>query len=279
VSAIAAALAPPASVELPDDTIPADAAAAYAKGGVVGEMIVERDRHIAELKGSVAARDARIKTLEYVAKRALTIGSRITADVEKLLALIDERDASSGAAPDLETAAEAEAEAPAVEGAPATAGVPERDTGTALGTLAVIHPAGLTEAAWAARAGYSRKGGAWNARRRRFVEAGWIERRDGRWFATAAGVAAAGGSVPNMPPAGPALVQWWSSRLGAAGRLLKLLADVHPREVTRQQLAALANMAASGGAFGGRVGELKAAELITDRNKKLGLAPGLMGDA
>ena len=56
--------------------------------------------------------------------------------------------------------------------------------GPALGTLAVIHPAGLTEAAWAARAGYSRKGGAWNARRRGLVEAGWIERRDGRWYAT-----------------------------------------------------------------------------------------------
>ena len=90
----------------------------------------------------------------------------------------------------------------------------------------------------------------------------------------AAGVTAAGGAVPSMPVPGPALIEWWSKRLGAAGRLLKLMADVHPRQVTRQQLATLANMTASGGAFSGRVGELKAAELIVDRNKRLGLAPG-----
>jgi hypothetical protein len=186
-------------------------------------------------------------------------------------------DAVSGAEPDSGTAAEGTEATSAVEDARATARASASDFG-ALGTLAAIHPAGLTEAAWAARAGYSRKGGAWNARRRRFVEAGWIERRDGRWYATDSGVAAAGGSVPSMPEPGPALVAWWAQRLGAAGRLLKLMADVHPRPVTRQQLAALANMVPTGGAFSGRVAELKAAELISDHHKKLGLAPGLMGD-
>lgn len=158
---------------------------------------------------------------------------------------------------------------------PSPAGAPDREL-RALAGLAAVFPAGLTEAAWATRTGYSRKGGAWIRRRKRYVDEQLIEQRDGRWFATAAGVERGAGELPTMPAPGPALVAWWADRLGAPGRLLKVLADVAPRQLTRDALAAEVNMSAKGGAFLRHVGELKAAELVTERGRRLAIAPELL---
>lgn len=144
--------------------------------------------------------------------------------------------------------------------------------------LAAIYPAGLTESAWAARTGYSRKGGAWIRRRKRYLDAGLIEQSDGRWFATEAGLAQVGDELPDMPPPGLQLVDWWAARLGAPGRLLRILASIYPRGLKRDALAAEAGMAAKGGAFIRHVAALKAAELVSESGKSLSAAPALMGE-
>ena len=145
----------------------------------------------------------------------------------------------------------------------------------ALAGLAAIHPAGLTEAAWASRTGYSRKGGAWIERRKRYRDAGLVEQRGDRWFATGAGVAQAGAEIPDMPQPGPQLVDWWASRLGAPGRLLRILAAIAPTGLTRDGLAAEAGMSAKGGAFISHVAELKKAELVEEHRKRLHLSEAL----
>ncbi|MBX3562934.1 MAG: hypothetical protein KF730_00005, partial [Sphingomonas sp.] len=71
-------------------------------------------------------------------------------------------------------------------------------------------------------------------------------------------------------------VKWWSDRLGAAGRILQLLAAIDPRALTRDAIAAEVRMAPKGGAFIGYVAALKKAELIVEQGKRLSIAPGLM---
>lgn len=63
-SAIAAALAPPASAgDYPDDKIPADPVAAYRKGGDVAAMLIERDAEIADLRAANALLEGTTKQL------------------------------------------------------------------------------------------------------------------------------------------------------------------------------------------------------------------------
>jgi hypothetical protein len=144
--------------------------------------------------------------------------------------------------------------------------------------LAAVAPLGLTEPAWAARAGYSRKGGAWNRRRARYVAAGLIEQQDGKWFATEAGLAEIGAELPTFPAPGPDLAAFWAKRLGAAGRVLTLLASIYPRALTREAIAAELGMSPKGGAFNRHIAAAKSAELIREQGKRISVAPAVMGD-
>lgn len=322
VDELRAALAPPAEAGKPEsqksgypnDSIPADPAAAYARGSEVGAMMKQRDDRIAELetqlsgaRGDVARLAAAIETFNdrmgdvwrawhapigaiMDAQNAL-FGTMSEARVRPIgrpagpadETIFDWQDREQGG-----VAADSErtGPSPAATSRPEQADIdaaPDAPAGTdrelrALAGLAAIYPAGLTEAAWAARTGYSRKGGAWIRRRKRYLDSVWIEQRDGRWFATEAGVDAAGTEIPDMPPPGPALISWWAKRQGAPGRLLLVLADVHPRALTREALAAETSMAPKGGAFIRHVAALKAAELITDTKKRLAIAPALLED-
>lgn len=265
----------PAPANLPDDTIPADPIEALEKGGMVGEMIVSRDRRIAGLEAELAReRDDHaffVRTAERNRRSRHEAFEQIRAIVDVFLddANLHADNASSGAIPDLELA-------DVMLGETHPAAVDREHK--ALAGLAAIYPAGLTEAAWAARTGYSRKGGAWIRRRKRYLDGGLVEQRDGRWFALPAGVAAAGDEIPDMPPPGLALVKFWSTRLGAPGRILELLAAIAPKTLNRDAIAAEVRMAPKGGAFIRYIAELKKAELIKENGKRLAIAPGLMGD-
>jgi hypothetical protein len=157
------------------------------------------------------------------------------------------------------------------------AALPEKEY-RALGILASVFPLGLTEAAWAARAGYSRKGGAWSRRLTRYRRAELIEQRDGRFFATQAGLDQAGEEIPDTPPPGAQLVAFWAKRLGAPGRILLALAKIYPEDLKRDAIAGQVNMSAKGGAFTRAMTALKQAEVIQERRKRIRVAPHLMGD-
>lgn len=148
----------------------------------------------------------------------------------------------------------------------------------ALAALAKVAPLGLTEAAWAGRAGYSRKGGAWQRRLTRYRQAGLIEQRDGKFFATDAGLAQVGEQIPDFPEPGPLLVAFWVKRLGAPGRILKRLAELYPQAFTRAGIAGEVGMSEKGGAFQRHMTALKAAGVIQEARKKIRVIPWLMGD-
>jgi hypothetical protein len=285
------ALAPSPAANLPDDTIPSDPAEAYKKGGVVGTMIVERDRRIARLEGELADARAELEQLRGVDAECERYSKGLSAIDELVFALqngspiMHPRDAnlhspdanSANSTPPTPSAPAPAHPAPAAKGAaaPARAAAPDREY-RSLAVLATIYPAGLTESAWASRAGRARKGGAWSSQRARYSKASLIEKRDDRWFATAAGVEAAGADIPALPQPGEQLVEWWADRIGRAGRLLRIL--FKKRGLTRAALAAEAGMTATGGAFTSAVGELKRAELIEENGKRLRIAPSLTGE-
>jgi len=281
------------------------------------EAIVRRDHRIADLEAANALLTATAEELgkekAHAVRRLSTLGAAIDAAINDLQAARRRLDrdlnmhssnanmhpadaesaesAPSPAAPARPRGDDAP-ERPAPQGG---IGVPplgatahdgeERSEGSreyrALSVLAAIAPAGMTEAAWAARAGYARKGGAWLRRRKRHSDAGLIELRDGRWYATAAGIEAAGAEIPDMPAPGPGLVKWWSDRASsrAASRALQLLGAVHPRALTRDAIAAELGMAPKGGAFLRALTELKAADLVVETKKRLSAAPELMGES
>lgn len=149
----------------------------------------------------------------------------------------------------------------------------------ALAVLAAAAPLGLTEAAWAARAGYSRKGGAWSRRLTRYRSAELIERRDdGKFYATQAGLDQVGEEIGDFPAPGPELVAFWAKRLGAPGRILLALLKIYPEDLKRDAIAGEVSMSAQGGAFTRHMTSLKAAGVIEERRKRIRVAPMLMGD-
>lgn len=301
------ALAPKAiatsAPDYPDDVIPDDPMEALAKGGAIGAMLAERDRGISALQnrildvGHVAFEIVlAISAIRNQTNQALTAvadafeayfpdivlpsqfreaqeqsrGSSFTRRVDDLGSVQDARKMSTDGP---QRAGDTGADRPPGE-LGGTAGETARDL-RSLAVLAAIYPGGLTEAAWAGRAGRARKGGAWAAQRKRYADAGLTEKRDGRWFATAAGVEAAAGEVPTLPAPGPKLVTWWADRLGASGKLLRRLYDA--QGLTRIELAIEVNMTATGGAFSAAVGELKRNELIEERDRRLFVSPALTG--
>ncbi|NJC33901.1 hypothetical protein GGR88_001375 [Sphingomonas jejuensis] len=284
VSAIAAALAPR------DPSIPADPAAAYQLGNAAGEALLQRDRRIAELEADKIGLGQKIEAL-FAERHDLLEGIRnaVAGISDALSHFTLDMSAFHDPARELKAALPAytsvepdrqRRDSAAVDAPPESpsGGATSPSELRALAGLAAVFPSGLTEAAWATRTGYARKGGAWIRRRKRYVDDGLIEQRDGRWFATDAGVRAAGAAVPDMPAPGIALVNWWAERLGAPGRVLRLLANVHPRALTRDAIAAELNMAPKGGAFLRHLGAVKAAELVVEVKRRLAIAPELMGN-
>lgn len=269
----------PKAVALPDDTIPDDPQAAHEKGSLVGSMIQERDERIATLESRLAEAMAELDHLRGIDAECDRYSAGLTAIEELLDALRNGRQPSAvhPTARPIETAplrktlpeVEAQGTAPRASGA-----VPDRQY-RSLAVLASVYPAGLSEAAWAARAGRARKGGAWIRQRKLYADAGLIEQSDGRWFATQAGVGEVGEEIPEMPEPGIGLVTWWADRLGAPGRLLSL---IHNRPgQNRADLANLAGMSSRGGAFIRYIAELKRAELVEERAHQLYLSSALTG--
>lgn len=293
VTAIAAALKKP-SAEAP--------IASFDAGAEAGRLLLAKDARIRELEGRVdeleallpsyqdfvriyqAALDDAVRILSE-ARKTPAPGAQIehagSAREESSPALLPHAGGGKAGARGRRSLGEiAEAAFPnSTEGAEGAA-APDREY-RALAVLAAAAPLGLTEAAWAARGGYSRRGGAWARRRKRYLDAGLIEQRgEGRerkWFATEAGLAQAGEEPLEFPAPGPELVAFWARRLGAPGRILQILAGLYPRTLTRGAIAEEAGMSPKGGAFNRHMTALKSAELVIERGKRIGVAPAVMG--
>ncbi len=139
-----------------------------------------------------------------------------------------------------------------------------------LAVLVGMYPAGCTEAQWATQGGYARKGGTWQTYKSRLRSNGHIEERGGMFYATDTGVAALGGTtnVDQLPTDTAGLVDYWASKITAAGRMLRYLADQYPTRLTRDELAIGMGMTATGGSFQTYLSRLRSNELIEEDDLK-----------
>lgn len=145
-----------------------------------------------------------------------------------------------------------------------------------LAALASVYPSGLTEPQWATVAGYKRTGGTWAAYKSRLKGAALIEQREGRWFATAAG-AEASGDVEMPPAPGPDLVRWWAAKLPGTTKVAEALISVWPRELDRDELAAMIDMAPGGGSFAAYLSRLAGPGIIERSGRTVRLSEDAMG--
>jgi hypothetical protein len=113
----------------------------------------------------------------------------------------------------------------------------------------VAHGRPATMRQWATLAGLSAKGGTWSTYVSRLRTNGYIEEAVDGIGPSAAGRAAAGEVGP--PPSSEETVSRWCEAVGvgAAGRMLKALADRYPRAASRTELAEELGLAATGGTF------------------------------
>lgn len=144
-----------------------------------------------------------------------------------------------------------------------------------LGALAAIYPAGMTEAQWATAAGYKRSGGTWGTYKSRLRQAGLIEQREGKYFASKEGAEACG-DVELPPPPGPDLVRWWAAKLPGTSKVAEALIEAWPHGLSKEDLAERIGMVASGGSFGTYLSRLASPGLIT-RDGEIRLSDEVMG--
>lgn len=115
------------------------------------------------------------------------------------------------------------------------------------------------------RAGVSPKGGSFDTYLSRARTAGWIDGR-GEFVITPAGLKALGSYQPL--PEGSALLEYWLNKFGGgAHRMLKVLAEVYPKSLSREELGEASGVSPAGGSFDTYLSRLRTLELIEGRGE------------
>lgn len=139
--------------------------------------------------------------------------------------------------------------------------------------LAERHPARLTVAQWATLAAMKRTGGTWGTYVSRLRTAGFLDERDGLVSATPSGLAAA--DVRAQRPRSPAEVRaMWKKAVGGAGKFIDILLAARGG-LSREQIAANAGMAITGGTFGSYLSRLRSNGLIIETGSVIRLVEEL----
>jgi hypothetical protein len=106
-------------------------------------------------------------------------------------------------------------------------------------------------------------GGTWGAYKSDLKNGGYLEMRDGLWFATDAGREYVGADAPEMPSTTEEVVRLWGEKLRKGAReMLDVLVKYRGKVVDRDALGKAVGMEASGGTFGAYLSDLKQAGLI-----------------
>jgi hypothetical protein len=136
-----------------------------------------------------------------------------------------------------------------------------------LAAIVQWYPKGITEGQVAAQASIKRTGGTFGTYKSHLVTGGYVEIRDGLWYATKAGCDLVGRDNLRAPRTTAEVVQLWEPKLnGGARRMLHALIRHRGKAISRQQLASEADISESGGTFGTYLSHLRTADLIVQQN-------------
>ena len=133
-------------------------------------------------------------------------------------------------------------------------------------TALAHYPQGRSKVQVAILSGYAPNGGGFNNYLGALRTRALIQGNGDRLTITEAGIEALGSWDPL--PTGPALIDYWRSRLGKAERLiLETLTQVFPDALTKEEVAAKAGYEANGGGFNNALGRLRTLELVQGRGE------------
>jgi hypothetical protein len=134
--------------------------------------------------------------------------------------------------------------------------------------IALARRPGLIKQQLGVRAGLSSKSGTFGTYLGRLRSNGWIE-NSGEYELrlTEDGLAALGHYDPL--PEGQELLEYWLRELGdsGGGRMLRCLADVYPKALSKAALGEMANISHTSGTFGTYLGRLRSLELVVGRSE------------
>lgn len=133
--------------------------------------------------------------------------------------------------------------------------------------IALAQRPGLNKRQLGVRAGLSSSSGTFGTYLGRLRSSGYIEGAGDSFTLTPAGLAALGNYDPL--PEGQDLLNYWLGELGqsGAGRILRSLAEVYPKTLTKEDLGARAEISPTSGTFGTYLGKLRTLELIEGRGE------------
>lgn len=150
-----------------------------------------------------------------------------------------------------------------------TAGSSEVGTGGLRRILIALaqRPQGMSTRQIGVRAGLSSKSGSFNTYLSRARTNQWIVGDRNHIQITDEGIAALGDFDPL--PTGDALLQHWLRELGDSGasRILSTLAEAHPHELTKSEVAERAELSGTSGSFNTYLSRLRSLELIAGRGE------------
>ncbi|RAI36899.1 helicase HerA domain-containing protein [Rhodoplanes roseus] len=230
-------------------------------------------------RGEAAALEAWRQTDTTVGRaidHLMTCGEQLRAMLEKVRADMAQRVESRATVASSKSPSRAEpapAPAPATSGRPLAAHRPPAGAGIPLPRaerliLSVLaqYPDGRAKNQIAILTGYAVDGGGFNNAISAARSAGRLEGSGDRLRITDRGLADLGAFEPL--PTGHALLQHWLGKLGKAERAaLSGLAEIYPRAMSKDDLAARAGYEPSGGGFNNALSRLRTLELIEGRGE------------
>lgn len=140
-----------------------------------------------------------------------------------------------------------------------------------LRALAQRHPMRVTVRQLATLAGLAPSGGTYSTYLSRLRTAGYLEEQNGFVTCSPDGLAAAD-VTPAMPATAEETLAMWRGNVGAARKLLDVLAEHYPHFISRQELAEQADLAAGAGTFTTYLSRLRSNGLIEEDQEGLRLA-------
>lgn len=147
-----------------------------------------------------------------------------------------------------------------------------------LRVLAQRYPAKFTRAQWGTLAGLAHRGGTFSTYLSRLRVAGLIEEQAGLFACTEEGLNAVG-EISKAPAMSSEILAMWEKAVGpgAAGKLLRCVAEANGEAMSREELAMRCGITASGGTFGTYLSRLRSNGLIEENGDLVKVAPILLG--
>ena len=131
-----------------------------------------------------------------------------------------------------------------------------------LKAIAMFHPRPVSKHQIAALSGFSVKGGTFGSYLSKLRKYGFVYEKGNEVHITEEGLKFVG-DIPELPTDSHGLVEMWASKFKAgAAMMLRKVAEIYPREISKEELGEATGFSVSGGTFGSYLSVLRKNNLV-----------------